>query len=131
MGHCKVKSSLCSVQQVWWSLHWVVRPGWAVVCGMFGFAECWSFSGLGALLGNHSAQSPTSSVRVASPGHAMGHCKVKCSLCSVQKWWRSLYWVLQPGWAGGLLGCGFSKCWSFQDVKVLLGNHGAQSPASV
>ena len=36
-----------------------------------------------AALGNHSAQSPVS-VWVASPGHAMGHYKVKCSLCSVK-----------------------------------------------
>ena len=24
-----VECSLCSVQQVWWSLHWVLRQGWA------------------------------------------------------------------------------------------------------
>ena len=29
MKHCKVKHSLYSVQQVWWSLHWVLRLGWA------------------------------------------------------------------------------------------------------
>ena len=34
MNYCKVRCSLCSVQQAWWSLHWVLRPGWAeVVCG--------------------------------------------------------------------------------------------------
>ena len=37
-----------------------------------------------AALGNHSARSPAS-VWVASPGHVMGHCKIKCSLCSVQQ----------------------------------------------
>ena len=37
-----------------------------------------------AALGNHSAQSPAS-MWVASPGHAVVHCKVKCSLCSVQQ----------------------------------------------
>ena len=37
-----------------------------------------------AALANHSAQSPAS-VWVASPGHTMGYCKVKCSLCSAQK----------------------------------------------
>ena len=43
-----------------------------------------------AALGNHSVQSPAS-VWVASPGHAMGHWKVKCSLCSVQQvWWPAL-----------------------------------------
>jgi len=26
---CKLKCSLCSVQQVWWILHWVLRQGWA------------------------------------------------------------------------------------------------------
>ena len=40
------------------------------------------FSVVEALLGNHSAQSP-GSVSVATPGHAMGHFKFKCSLCSV------------------------------------------------
>ena len=29
MGHCMVKCSLCSVQQVWWSLHWGLRQGWS------------------------------------------------------------------------------------------------------
>ena len=32
---------------------------------------------------------------VASPGHAMGYCKDKCSLCSVKQQRRSLHWVLQ------------------------------------
>ena len=33
----------------------------------------------------------------------MGHYKVQyLGLCSVQQVWRSLRWVLQPGWAGGL-----------------------------
>ena len=35
-----------------------------------------------AALGNHSSQS-SASVWVASPEHATGHCKVKCSLCRV------------------------------------------------
>ena len=30
MGRFKVKFRLCSVQQVWWSLHWVLGPGRAV-----------------------------------------------------------------------------------------------------
>ena len=36
-----------------------------------------------AALGKHRAQSPAS-VWLASPEHDMGHCKVKCSLCSVK-----------------------------------------------
>ena len=37
--------------------------------------------------------------------YAMRHCKLKCSLCSVQEVWWSLHWVLRPaGWAGALLG---------------------------
>ena len=47
-----------------------------------------------ALLGNHSEQSPAS-VCVTCPGHSMERLKVKYSLCSVQKVWRSLHWVLQ------------------------------------
>ena len=64
-----------------------------------------------AALGNHSAQSPAS-VREFSPGHAMGHCKVKYSLCSVQKVWWGLHWKLRQGlgrWFVGvavLLVCG-------------------------
>ena len=49
-----------------------------------------------AVVSDHSAQSP-SSVCVASPGHAMGHCKLKKSLCGVQKLWRSLYCMLWQG----------------------------------
>ena len=29
LGHCKVKYSLYSMQQLQWSLHWVLRQGWA------------------------------------------------------------------------------------------------------
>ena len=36
-----------------------------------------------AALGNNSAQS-LANVWVFSPGHVMGHCKVKCSLCIVE-----------------------------------------------
>ena len=53
------------------------------------------------LLGNHSADR---SVSVASLEHAIGHCKVKLSLCSVKQVRWSLHWVLRPGWAGGLWG---------------------------
>ena len=35
MGNCKVNCSLCSVQQVWWSLHWVLRPDLAQVIFRF------------------------------------------------------------------------------------------------
>ena len=28
-------------------------------------------------------------------------------------------------------GCGFAECWSFPDVEAPLGNHSANSPASV
>ena len=56
-----------------------------------------------AALGNHSAQSPAR-VWVASPGHATGHCKVKCSLCIVEQVLRGLLWGLRQGWAGALSG---------------------------
>ena len=78
-----------------------------------------------AALGNHSAQSPASSW-VASPGHAMGRCKVKCSLYDLYQVWWSLCWglgagdVVEPalGAATGLGrwfcgGCGFADFWSF------------------
>ena len=64
-------------------------------------AGLWRFLEEEAAPGNHSAQSPAS-VCVSSSGHAMGHCKVKCSLCSVQQAWRGLFWGLRQGWAGGL-----------------------------
>ena len=53
------------------------------------------------VLANHSAQSPAS-VCVVIPGHAMGHCKVGLSLCSVRLVWQNLAWGLKPGLAGGL-----------------------------
>ena len=41
MGHCKVKyNHLCSMQQVWWSLHWGLRQGWAAG-GLWGLRFCW------------------------------------------------------------------------------------------
>ena len=71
------------------------RAGHQVVCGCCDFAGLCRFSNDDrAPLVNHSAQSPAS-VWVARPGHAMGHCKLKCSLCSVQEVWWSLHWVLR------------------------------------
>ena len=65
-----------------------------------------------AIPGNHCAQSPVS-VCVARPGHAMGHCKVKCSLCSAQQVWCSLHWVLRQGCAGGVGGLWFYQILEF------------------
>ena len=103
MGHCcNVKCSLCSAQQVWWSLNWVLQQGWAGGMGGLWFCHILKFSlVVETVLSNHCAQSPVS-VCVASPGHFMGHCKVKCSLCSAQKVWWILHWVLRQGCAGGL-----------------------------
>ena len=106
----------CSVGVVvWWSLHWVLRQGWAgVVCGgVCGFATFWSFSVEEALLANHSKQNPAS-VCLASPGHVMRHCKSKRSLCSAQQVWWSLYRVLlRQGSAGGLWGLQFCRFLEF------------------
>ena len=66
------------------------------------------FPGGKLALRNHSAQSPAS-VSVASPGHVLGHCKVKCRLCSVQQVWRGLHWGLRQGWTGGLWGLRFCR----------------------
>ena len=86
------------------------------------------------VLGNHCVQSPAS-VWVASPGHALGLCKVKCTLCSGQQVWCSLH--------GGLCSAvqllvlceeaisGFVIFWSSSVMEPVLGNHCAQSPASV
>ena len=144
---------LCSVQQVWWGLHWGLRQGWTGGLwgwGVYRFVESsiegggtrqpqhtepcqcasdqpWAYHralqgqmqplqcaavvkrpALGAVarlsrwfmgvavlpvsedfvqeeaaLINRSAQSPAR-VWVASTEHAVGHCKVQCSLCSVQ-----------------------------------------------
>ena len=49
-------------------------------------------------------------VSMASPWHARGHCKVKCSLCSAHQVWCSLHWGLRQGWAGGLWGLRFCRC---------------------
>ena len=84
-----------------------------------------------AVLGNHCAQSPAS-VWVASPGHALGHCKVKCTLCSGQQVWWSLHWGLC---SAVQVACeassGFVTFWSPSVMEPVLGNHCAQSPASV
>ena len=85
-GRYKVKCSLCSELQVWWSLHWVLRQGLEqgdlyVGCG---FAPSWSFSVEEAPLGNCCAQKPAS-VCLASPQYAMGHCRIKYNLCSVKQ----------------------------------------------
>ena len=97
-GTLMVKLSLCTVQQVQWSLHWVLRLGWAG--GLWGLRFCylWNFS-LEEV--PHSAQSPAS-VCVASPGHATGQFMVKFSLCTLQQVQWSLHWVLRQGWTGGL-----------------------------
>ena len=38
MGLCKVKCSLLSMRQVWWSLHCVLWKGWAG--GLWGLRFC-------------------------------------------------------------------------------------------
>ena len=131
MEHCKVKCSLCSVQQVWWGLRWGqqgLAGGFLWSCG---FAGVWRFPEEETALGNHNAQSPAS-VRVVSPGHAMGQCRAKCSLCSVRQIGWGLHWGLQQGSAGGLWGCGFAGLWRFpEEEEAALGKHNAQSPASM
>ena len=108
LGHCKVKCSLCSGQQVWWSLHWGCGTAVQVVCeASSGFVTFWSPSVMEAVLGNHCAQSPAS-VWVASPGHALGHCKVKCILCSVQQVWWSLHGGLCSAVQVACVACGLS-----------------------
>ena len=104
IGHCKVKCSLCSMQQARWSIHWAGQ----VMRGGCGFATSWSFSVEDTLLGNHSAQSPAS-VYISSPGCAMVHCKVECCPCSLQQVRWSLNRVLRQCWAGGLWGLRFYR----------------------
>ena len=84
LGHCKVKCSLCSGKQVWWSLHWGLCSAVQVDCVASDFVTFWSPFVMEAVLGNHCAQS-TASVWVASPEHAVGHWNVKCILCSVHQ----------------------------------------------
>ena len=69
--------------------------GQVVVCGGGGFAGLWRFPEEETELGHQSTQT-RASVRVASPGHAMGHCKVKCSLCLEHQVWWALHWRLRP-----------------------------------
>jgi len=91
-----VKCSRCCMQQEWWGLCWGLRPGWAGGLSGVQFCGLWRFPKEEAALGNHSAQSPAS-VRVTSPGHAMGHCKIKCSTSIVWQLWGALHWGLRPG----------------------------------
>ena len=87
MGHCKVKCSYCSEQQVRWGVHWGLWQDWiGGLCGGFSFAGLWRFAAEEAALVNQSAESPIGS-GTASSGYAMGHCKTKRSLCSDQQVW--------------------------------------------
>ena len=62
----------------------------------------------------------------------MGNCKVKCSLCCVlQGWWWGLNWGLRPGRAGGLWGLRVCRFVELSRGLAAIGNHSAQSPASV
>ena len=92
MGHCKIKCSLCCVQQVWWGLHWGLKHGlgrWFVggavlpVCGDFQRRR------------QHSATTAHRALPVCEwqvLGMSLGHCKVKCSLCkSHQLCWSLVY----------------------------------------
>ena len=109
MRYCKVKCSLCCVQQVRWGLHYGLQQGCA--SGSFGVRFCcflWKFPKEEAALGNHSAQSPAT-VRVAIVEHAMGHCRIKRSICCVQKEWWGLHWGLPQDWAGALWGLQFCR----------------------
>ena len=76
-----------------------------------------------AVLGNQWAQSPAS-VWLASPGHALGHCKVKCTLCSGQQVWWSLHWGLYSAvQVVTSVACGFLTFWSPSVMEPVLGNH--------
>ena len=80
-----------------------------VICEGCGFAGLWRVPGEEAALGNHIVHSPAS-LRVASPGHSMGNCKVKGSLRSLQQVWWGLHWGLrQRCWAGGWWGVRFCR----------------------
>ena len=78
---------------------WWWRAG-QVVCVMCSCAGFWRFSMQEALLANHSAHSPAN-LCVPCPGYVLGHCKVKCRLCSVQQVRLGRGSVLAEGWAGG------------------------------
>ena len=68
------------------------------VCSLGDF---WSLAAAAAPLSNRSAQGNASAC-VTSLGHTMGHCKVKCSLCSVQQAKLAGCWRGLGAWAGGL-----------------------------
>ena len=53
----------------------------------------------------------------------MVHCKIKCSLCSVQQVCWSLHWWLQQGWAGDLWGLRFCRC-----VEISRGGGSTRQP---
>ena len=95
-----------------------------------GFVTFWIPSVMEAVLGNQCAHSPTS-VWVASPGYALGHCKVKCTLCSGQQVWWSLHWGLCSAVQVVCFDPGFITFWSLSVMEAVLGNHCSQSPASV
>ena len=84
--------------------------GVQVVPGRCSFAGLCKFPEKEAALGNHSTSSSDATVWVARPGHAVGHCKVKCSICCVHQVWWGLHWGLRQGCcAGGLWGLRFCR----------------------
>ena len=58
-------------------------PRFYLVCGDLQLRRC--------LCATTAHRAPASMCVLASPVHAMGHCKVKCSLCGVQQVWWSLH----------------------------------------
>ena len=131
LGHCKVKCTLCSGQQVWWSLHWGLCSAVQVACVACGFVTFRSPSAKEPVLVKHCAQSPAS-VWVVSPVHALSHCKVKCFLlCIGQQVWWTLHWGLCLAVQVACVASGFVTFWSPSVMEAVLGNHCAQSPASV
>ena len=112
MGHCKVKCSICSAQQVWWSLYWVLLQGLAD--GLWGlqFYQILEFSS-----GGVRAQQPLSTyfcvcVR-GQPWACHGELKAVYTLLSTQQPWWTLHWVLRQGWAGGFWGIQFYHILNF------------------
>ena len=101
-----------------------------MICRGYGSAGLWRFPEQEAALSNHSVQSPAS-VWVACPGHIIRHCKIKCSLCS------HTAGVVEPalGAPAGLgrwfVGVAVLPVFLFPEEEAGLGNHIAQSPASV
>ena len=131
MGCCKVKCSLCTAQQVWWSLHWVLWQGWAGglrgvrFCCFLEFFSCKGAAGQPQCI--KSWQSVSGQPWVCHSGVLQGQMlPLQCAAGVVEP---TLGAATELGrWFVGV--AVLPVLGEVPEEEAALGNHSAQSPAS-